>query len=111
PLELGADIVVHSGTKYLGGHNDLLAGVVVAREEALCERIGFLQNSLGAVLGAFDSWLLIRGLKTLALRMERQQANALQLARWLQSHPGVKKVYYPGLPTGYKADWDWTQNR
>ncbi|HEX3030691.1 MAG TPA: PLP-dependent aspartate aminotransferase family protein [Bacillota bacterium] len=98
PLELGADIVVHSGTKYLGGHNDLLAGVVVAREEALCERIGFLQNSLGAVLGAFDSWLLIRGLKTLALRMERQQANALQLASWLQSHPGVKKVYYPGLP-------------
>ncbi|HEX3030790.1 MAG TPA: aminotransferase class V-fold PLP-dependent enzyme, partial [Bacillota bacterium] len=97
PLELGADIVVHSGTKYLGGHNDLLAGLVVAKDDHLAERIGFLHNAVGGVLGAFDSWLLIRGLKTLAVRMERQQHNATLLAMWLTSHPSVTRVFYPGL--------------
>lgn len=99
PLELGADIVVHSGTKYLGGHNDLLAGLVVAKDAALAEKIGFLQNGAGAVLAPFDSWLLIRGLKTLGLRVERQEQNARQLAEWLDEHPSVTKVYYPGLST------------
>lgn len=98
PLELGADIVIHSGTKYLGGHNDLLAGLVVAKGEDLAERIGFLQNGLGAVLSPFDSWLLIRGLKTLGLRIERQEQNAHSLARRLEEHPAVSRVYYPGLP-------------
>lgn len=98
PLELGADIVVHSGTKYLGGHNDLLAGLVVAGDETLAEQIGFLQNGAGAVLAPFDSWLLIRGLKTLGLRVERQEQNAQRLAEWLDDHPLVTKVYYPGLP-------------
>lgn len=98
PLELGADIVVHSGTKYLGGHNDLLAGLVVIKDTALAEQIGFLQNGAGAVLAPFDSWLLIRGLKTLGLRVERQEENARRLAEWLDEHPLVSKVYYPGLP-------------
>jgi cystathionine beta-lyase/cystathionine gamma-synthase len=98
PLELGADIVIHSGTKYLGGHNDLLAGLIVAKDEALAEKIGFLQNGAGAVLAPFDSWLLIRGLKTLGLRIERQEQNAQRLAEWLDDHPLVSKVYYPGLP-------------
>lgn len=98
PLELGADIVVHSGTKYLGGHNDLLAGLIVVKEQLLAEKVAFLQNSTGAVLGPFDSWLLVRGLKTLAIRLEKQQQNAIGLAEWLQKQPQVKKVYYPGLP-------------
>lgn len=98
PLELGADIVVHSGTKYLGGHNDLLAGLIVAGDEALAEKIGFLQNGAGAVLAPFDSWLLIRGLKTLGLRVERQEQNAQCLAEWLDEHQLITKVYYPGLP-------------
>ncbi len=97
PLTLGADVVVHSATKYLGGHNDVLAGVAVAREEELAERIYFLQNSIGATLGPQDAWLLMRGMKTLALRMERHQQNAQALAEWLDGHPLVKKVYYPGL--------------
>jgi cystathionine gamma-synthase len=97
PLTLGADIVIHSGTKYLAGHNDLLCGLVVAREQALAERIGFIQNSTGAVLSPADSWLLIRGMKTLALRMERHNSNARSVAFWLQNHPRVRKVYYPGL--------------
>lgn len=98
PLDLGADIVVHSGTKYLGGHNDLLAGLVVAKDAIIAEQIGFLQNGTGAVLAPFDAWLLIRGLKTLGLRMERQEANARRLAAWLDDHPQVSMVYYPGLP-------------
>lgn len=97
PLELGADLVVHSATKYLGGHNDLLAGLVVAKTPELAERVGFFQNATGAILGPFDCWLLIRGLKTLGLRLERQQANALALASWLDQHPKVQAVYYPGL--------------
>jgi cystathionine gamma-synthase len=97
PLDLGADIVVHSATKYLGGHNDVLAGVVVARDPEWAERLYFLQNSIGSVLGPQDCWLLLRGIKTLALRMERHQENALHIARWLVKHPLVEKVYYPGL--------------
>ncbi len=97
PLEFGADIVVHSGTKYLGGHNDVLAGAVVARSRELSDRIGFIQNSTGGVLGPQDSWLVLRGLKTLALRMERQQQNARRIAEWLAQNSLVKQVYYPGL--------------
>lgn len=99
PLELGCDIVVHSATKYLAGHNDVLAGLVVTKGEELTEKIAFLQNSIGAVLAPQDSWLLMRGLKTLALRMERHQYNAGKLAAWLAEHPLVTEVFYPGLPT------------
>lgn len=97
PLELGADVVVHSATKYLGGHNDLCSGVLVAREAQLGERLYFLQNSTGAVLPPQDCWLLIRSLKTLALRMERHCQSASEVARWLQRQPQVTAVYYPGL--------------
>lgn len=97
PLEWGADIVVHSGTKYLGGHNDVLAGLAVAREEEVGEQLYFLQNSIGATLGPQDAWLLMRGMKTLALRMERHQENAMLLAKWLADHPLVERVYFPGL--------------
>lgn len=97
PLELGADIVVHSATKYLGGHSDLCAGVLVAKDEALGERLYFLQNSTGAILSPQDCWLLIRSLKTLPLRMQRHSASALQVAHWLQRQPQVDSVYYPGL--------------
>ncbi|MBO8173035.1 MAG: aminotransferase class I/II-fold pyridoxal phosphate-dependent enzyme [Bacillaceae bacterium] len=98
PLTLGADIVIHSATKYLGGHNDVLAGLIVTGNEALSEKIGFLQNTAGAVLGPQDSWLLMRGMKTLALRMEKHQQNAMELAKFLQEHPMVDEVFYPGLP-------------
>ena len=97
PLELGIDIVVHSATKYLGGHSDLIAGLVVVNDEELAQRIGFLQNSIGGVLAPFDSFLLIRGIKTLGLRMQRHCENALFLANTLSEHSAVKKVYYPGL--------------
>lgn len=97
PLELGADVVVHSATKYLGGHNDLCSGVLVARDPQLGERLYFLQNATGAVLPPQDCWLLIRSLKTLALRMERHCQSAGEVARWLQRHPQVTAVYYPGL--------------
>lgn len=97
PLELGADIVLHSATKYLGGHNDVLAGLIVTKGEELSEKIRFLHNSIGAVLGPQDSWLLVRGMKTLALRMERHQTNALAVAKKLQEHPAVAEVFYPGL--------------
>ncbi|MFC5528584.1 PLP-dependent transferase [Cohnella yongneupensis] len=105
PLELGADIVIHSATKYLGGHNDVLAGLIVTKGQELSAQIGFLHNSIGAVLGAQDSWLLMRGMKTLALRMERHQYNATRVAEWLQTHPSVLQVYYPGLPShpGYEV--------
>jgi cystathionine gamma-synthase len=98
PIELGADIVIHSATKYLGGHNDVLAGLIVTKGKELTAEIAFLHNSLGAVLGPQDSWLLMRGMKTLALRMERHQYNATQLAQWLKTHPSVEEVYYPALP-------------
>jgi len=97
PLELGADVVLHSASKYLGGHNDVLAGLVAVKGADLAERVGFLQNSIGAVLGPQDAWLLMRGMKTLALRMERHQENAIRIANYLKEHPLVEKVYYPAL--------------
>ncbi|WEG12995.1 PLP-dependent aspartate aminotransferase family protein [Pullulanibacillus sp. KACC 23026] len=97
PLELGADLVIHSGTKYLGGHNDVLSGILVAKDEELGKSLQFYQNSQGAVLGPQDSWLMLRGLKTLALRMEAHETNTRRVAEWLQDHPIIKKVYYPGL--------------
>ncbi|WRF21231.1 cystathionine gamma-synthase [Helicobacter pylori] len=99
PLLLGADIVVHSGTKYLGGHSDVVAGLVTTNNEALAQEIAFFQNAIGGVLGPQDSWLLQRGIKTLGLRMEAHQKNALCVAEFLEKHPKVEKVYYPGLPT------------
>jgi len=99
PLELGADIVVHSATKYLGGHNDVLAGLIATKGKELSERVGYLHNAIGAVLGPQDSWLLMRGMKTLALRMERHQHNAERIAEFLLAHPMVEQVYFPGLPT------------
>ena len=98
PLELGADIVIHSATKYLAGHNDVLAGLIVTKGKELSERMAFLHNSIGAVLGPHDSWLLMRGMKTLALRMERHQENALRIAEYLAAHPLVAEVYHPALP-------------
>lgn len=97
PLELGADITVYSASKYLAGHNDTVAGLVVAKDPQLAEKIYFLQNSVGAVLGPQDSWLVIRGMKTLSVRMDRQEENAGRIAAWLQKHPRVAKVHYPGL--------------
>lgn len=97
PLALGADIVVHSSTKYIGGHSDVLGGTVLLNNEAYYEKIHYHQNSVGAVLSPFDSYLTLRGVKTLALRMERHQQNALEIARFLESHPRIKKVIYPGL--------------
>lgn len=99
PFEFGADVVVHSATKYLGGHNDVCAGVLVARTAELGERLYFLQNSIGAVLSPQDCWLLLRSLKTLSLRMERHNQNAMQIAQWLEKQPAVKAVHYPGLPS------------
>lgn len=98
PLELGADLAVYSATKYLAGHNDVVAGAVVTRTPELSERVAFLQNAVGAILGPQDAWLTLRGLKTLALRIGRQQENALALAEWLCAHPHVRQVLYPGLP-------------
>jgi cystathionine beta-lyase/cystathionine gamma-synthase len=97
PLELGADLVMESSTKYLNGHDDLMGGAVLMRSEALLERVAFLQYVAGAVPSPFDCWLLLRGLKTLPLRMERHQQNALRVARFLQGHPRVARVFYPGL--------------
>lgn len=96
PLEMGWDIVVHSATKYLAGHNDVVAGLVVAGEPALAERLAFVQNASGAVLGPQDCWLTLRGLKTLALRLDRAQENAARLSDWLSVHPAVAQVYFPG---------------
>lgn len=98
PLTLGADIVVHSATKYLGGHSDLVAGLAVVKDSVLAERLAFLQNATGGILEPFDSWLLIRGIKTLSVRLDRHLENAAFLATFLREHPAVKKVYYPGLP-------------
>jgi cystathionine beta-lyase len=97
PLLLGADIVVHSATKYLGGHSDLIAGCVITKDKVLGDEIKFLQNACGAILGPFDSWLLIRGIETLPLRIRQHCTSALKVAEWLQQHPLVAKVYYPGL--------------
>ncbi|GAA4850584.1 cystathionine gamma-synthase [Saccharopolyspora rosea] len=97
PLELGANVVVHSTTKYLGGHSDVVGGAVVTSDEQLAEQVAFLQNSAGAVPGPFDAWLTLRGLKTLAVRMERHSANAERVVAALSGHPKVAKVFYPGL--------------
>ena len=97
PLDLGADIVMHSATKYLAGHSDVIGGVLVVKDKDLAERLQFLQNSVGAIQGPFDSYLALRGLKTLALRLERHCANAAALADWLEKHPAVARVSYPGL--------------
>lgn len=104
PLELGADIVLHSATKYLGGHSDVIAGVVAVKDGQLAERLHFIQNAVGAVLPPFDSFLLIRSIKTLAVRMEAHVANAKKLAQALKNHPAVKNIYYPGLESaqGYE---------
>ena len=99
PLELGADIVVHSATKYLNGHSDMVGGIAVVADAALAERIGFLQNAVGAVSGPFDSFLALRGLKTLPLRMRQCSESALAIARWLERHSRVDRVLYPGLPS------------
>lgn len=106
PIELGADIVVHSATKYLGGHSDLVAGLVVVNDEKLAERLAFIQNSTGGVAGPFDSFLLIRGIKTLGVRLDRHVYNAEKAAEHLKNHQAVKNVYYPGLPDaqGYEIN-------
>lgn len=97
PLSLGADIVIHSATKYLGGHSDLIAGIVVAKDKLIGDKLKYLQNACGAVLGPFDSWLVIRGIETLHLRIRQHCASALEVAKFLEQHPAVDKVYYPGL--------------
>ncbi|HWR00448.1 MAG TPA: aminotransferase class I/II-fold pyridoxal phosphate-dependent enzyme, partial [Chlorobaculum sp.] len=96
PLEFGADIVVHSATKYINGHSDVIAGIAVTSRPDLVERLRFLQNAIGSILGPFDSFLAHRGLKTLGLRAARHSENALELANWLETHPAVEKVIYPG---------------
>ena len=111
PLELGADIVIHSATKFLGGHNDLLAGLVAVSNETLGEEVFFLQNSIGAVLAPWDCWLLMRGMKTLALRLERQQENAARIAAWLMSQSYVRKVYFPGLASHPGCELNRSQAR
>lgn len=98
PIELGIDIVIHSATKYLGGHSDVVAGLVVVNDSELAKKLAFIQNSTGGVLGPFDSFLLIRGIKTLAVRLDRHVENAEKAAHFLKEHKAVKKVYYPGLP-------------
>ncbi|RNC73151.1 MAG: PLP-dependent transferase [Desulfuromonadales bacterium] len=97
PFDLGADITVYSATKYLAGHNDTVSGLVVVKDAALAEKVYFHQNSVGAILGPQDSWLTIRGMKTLSVRLDRQQENAQRIAQWLATHPLVTMVYYPGL--------------
>ncbi len=105
PLSLGADIVVHSGTKYLGGHSDTVSGFVIVNDKELADRLYYLQNAIGGVLGPWDSYLMIRGIKTLAVRMDRHVANAIKIAEWLEKSGYVEKVYYPGLKSdpGYEV--------
>jgi cysteine-S-conjugate beta-lyase len=104
PLELGADIVVHSATKYLGGHSDLIAGLVVTKEAELGKEIKFIQNASGAILSPFDSWLVIRGIETLHIRMKEHCRSAQQIAEWLQEHPAIEKVFYPGLKNHFNHE-------
>ena len=106
PISLGVDIVIHSATKYLGGHSDVVAGLVVVNDDKLARQIAFIQNSTGGVLGPFDSFLLIRGIKTLGVRLDRHVENAEKAAEFLSKHKAVKKVYYPGLPDaqGYEIN-------
>lgn len=112
PIDLGVDIVIHSATKYLGGHSDLVAGLVVVNSGELSERLAFIQNSTGGVLQPFDSFLLIRGIKTLGVRMDRHVKNAEEAAAYLKNHRAVKKVYYPGLPEaqGYEINKKQAKN-
>lgn len=112
PLELGADIVVHSATKYLGGHSDVVAGLAVVKDKQIAERLAFTQNATGAVLGPFDSFLLTRGIKTLGVRLDRHVSNAETVAKHLQNHDAVKNIYYPGLPTaqGYEINKKQAKN-
>ncbi|MCQ2069616.1 MAG: PLP-dependent aspartate aminotransferase family protein [archaeon] len=106
PLDLGADIVVHSATKYLGGHSDVVAGLAVVKDEELAQRLYFLQNATGGVLGPFDSFLVLRGIKTLGVRMDRHSSNAQKIAEYLSKNPAVSKIYYPGLESdpGYEIN-------
>jgi cystathionine beta-lyase len=97
PLELGCDIVLHSGTKFLNGHSDVICGFAVVKDSDLGSRLGFIQNAFGAILGPQDCWLVLRGLRTLKIRMEESQRNALKVAAWLSDQPRVTRVYYPGL--------------
>src|SRR5919201_2836753 len=97
PLDFGADIVLHSTTKYLNGHSDMVGGMLVVKDDDVADRLGFIQNSSGAVPGPFDCWLALRGTKTLALRMRQHDANGRRIAEWLEKHPRIKRVYYPGL--------------
>jgi cystathionine gamma-synthase len=99
PLALGADVVLHSTTKYLGGHSDMVGGFLATNDHTIAERLRFLQKSLGAIPGPFDSWLVLRGIKTLALRMRQHSANARRIAEWLEGYEGVARVLYPGLPS------------
>ncbi|MDR3032583.1 MAG: PLP-dependent transferase, partial [Kitasatospora sp.] len=99
PLALGADVVVHSTTKYLGGHSDVVGGALVCRDAELGERLAFHQNAMGAVAGPFDAWLVLRGIQTLGVRMDRHSENAAKVAELLAAHPKVTQVLYPGLPT------------
>ena len=112
PLALGADIVIHSATKYLGGHSDVVAGLVAVKDDQLAQRIAFIQNSTGGVLGPFDSFLLLRGIKTLGVRLDRHVENAEKAAEFLSEHEAVKKVYYPGLPDaqGYEINKKQAKN-
>jgi cystathionine beta-lyase len=111
PLDLGADIVLHSATKFLSGHHDVTAGVIVVRDEALAEQIYFMQNAEGSALGPFDCFLLLRGIKTLKLRIDCQQQNAQAIARFLTSHKQIKQVYYPGLSESCDFDLQRSQAR
>ncbi len=104
PLEMGASIVVHSATKYLGGHSDLVSGIVTTNDEAIAEQLGFIQNAAGAVPGPFDCWLLLRSSKTLAVRMDRHSANAQRVAEFCAAHPSILATHYPGLPTHPQHD-------
>lgn len=112
PLELGADIVLHSATKYLGGHSDLIAGLVVVKAEKLAERLAFLQNATGGILAPFEAFLLLRGIKTLGVRLDRHVENAEKVAQYLSRHSQVKKVYYPGLKShpGYDINQRQAKN-
>lgn len=104
PITLGADIIIHSATKYLGGHSDLIAGAVITRTKELSEKLKFIQNSSGAILGPFDSWLLIRGIETLSIRIQKHCENAWKVAHFLSKHPAIKNIYYPGLVTHVNHD-------
>jgi cystathionine gamma-lyase len=99
PLELGFDVVVHSATKYLNGHSDVIGGAAVIKDGPLREKLSFLQNAIGSVPSPFDAFLILRGIKTLALRMERHCQNALQISKFLEGHPKIERVFYPGLPS------------